>query len=130
MPMKKIIRSAGKITFTLPDSASDLNDVSLPDKQQRRGLETGAESVNQEVATLLTALTEIEQQDLQEQDYQILDGFSLDLGDQEQQPKRRSVSTRPEEMEINVTLEPDEGAILLLEQEGTYAWHFSPKTAL
>ena len=128
--MKKIIRSAGKIIFTLPDSASDLNDVSLPDKQQRRGLEIKTDSVNQEFETLLTALTETKQQDLEEQDYQIMDGFSLDLGEQERQIRRRGVSARPDEMAINVTLEPDEDAILLLEQEGTYEWHFAEKTAL
>lgn len=128
--MKKITRSAGKIIFTLPDSASDPNDISLRGKQQRRGLGTKIESVNPEFETLLTALTEMKSQDLAEQDYQILDGFSLDLGEQAQQTRRRGVSAKPDEMQINVTLEPDEGAILLLEQEGTYEWHFAEKTAL
>ncbi|ACN13866.1 conserved hypothetical protein [Desulforapulum autotrophicum HRM2] len=128
--MKRITRSAGKIIFILPDTASDLNDVSLPGKQRLRGLETKTDSVNQELETLLTALTETKPQDLAEQDYHILDGFSLDLGEQDQQTKRRGVSAKPDEMEINVTLEPDEGAILLLEQEGTYEWHFAGKTAL
>ena len=130
MPMKKITRSAGKITFTLPDTASDPHDISLPGKRQRRGLEVKTESVNQEFEALLSSLTEKNQRDLEEQDYQILDGFSLDLGEEEQRPTRRAVQAKPDEMEINVTLGPAEGAILLLEQNGTYEWHFPEKTAL
>lgn len=128
--MKKINRADGYITFTLPDTASDPKDLSVQRKRQRRGAETTAEYVNHEFNTLLTALTEDEERGIEEQGYQVLDGFSLDLGEGEKKTIRRGTKAKPDEMEINVTLGPDEGAILLIEQDGTYEWHFPEKTSL
>ena len=127
--MKIITRADGNITFTLPDTASDPNDVPIQRKRQRRGAETTAEPFDQEIENLLNALTEDEERGV-EDDYKVFDRFSLDLGEGKKQPVRRGAKAKPDEMEIDVTLGPDEGAVLLIEQDGTYEWHFPEKTTL
>ncbi len=128
--MKKITRANSNITFTIPDYASEPKDVSFQPKRQRRGAEPTEETFNQEVGNLLNALTEDKEQDIDEQDFQVIDGFSLDLGEGEKKPIRRGAKAQPDVMEIDVKLGSDEGAILLIEKEGTYEWHFPEKTNL
>ncbi len=126
--MKKINRAAGNVTFTLPDSASEPGDVSILEKRRQRGAQTAAESVNDEFTALVTALTEKKEQGREDRNYQLLDGFTVDLGEGTKKPDRRGLAAKPDEMEINVTLGPDEGAVLLIEQDGTYEWHFPEET--
>ena len=92
--MKKITRAAGNVTFTLPDSASDPGDFSVSGKRQRRGAQTATEATNQELAALLTALTEDDEQGREEHDYQLLDGFSVDLGEGAKKPIRRGPAAK------------------------------------
>lgn len=123
--MKKITHADGKITFTLPDSASDMQSVSTQRKPQRRGAAANAKAAGpfeKEIEDLLTTLTV--------DDYQVFDRFSLDLGEGSKQRVRRGAKARQDTMGIDVTLEPDESAVLLIEQEGTYEWHFPEKVSL
>lgn len=130
--MKKITRAAGNITFTLPESAADPRDLSVASKQKQRGTATTAESVNQEIDHLLAALTEDNQRGITAQDCQVYDSFSLDLGEGEggNKPRRRGSQAKSDVMEINVKLDPGEGVILLVEQEGSYEWHFPEEVSL
>ena len=128
--MKKFTRAAGNITFTLPESASDPRDVSVASTRKQRGIAPTAGAVNQEIENLLTALTEDTQRGVKSQEFQVFDGFSLDLGEGEDQPRRRGLQVKPDAMEINVKLDPGEGVILLIEQDGTYEWHFPEEVNL
>jgi len=128
--MKKITRAAGNVTFTLPDSASEPGDVSIPEKRRQRGAQTATASITDEFATLVTALTEEKEQGREDRDYQLLDGFTVDLGEGTKKPVRRGLAAKPDEMEINVTLGPEEGTVLLIEQDGTYEWHFPEETTM
>ena len=130
--MKEFTRAAGNIIFTLPETASDPRDVSLASKRKQRGTAATAESVDLEIERLLTALTEDTQRGTKDQDYQVYDGFSLDLGAGEgtKKPRRRGLQAKSDAMEIKVALEPGEGVLLLIEQDGTYEWHFPEEVNL
>lgn len=128
--MKKITRADGNITFTLPDTASEPKDIKVQRTRQRRGVRATAEPIDQEIENLLHALTDDEERGPESQDYQVFNRFSIDLGEGKKQVRRRGVTARPDEMGIDVTLGPDEGAVMLIEQDGTYEWHFPEKTAI
>ena len=128
--MKQITRANGNITFTLPDTVSSPKDIAAQRTRRRRGVKTNVELHDQEIEDLLSALVEDKDHIAGEDDYIVFDRFALDLGPGKKQRTTRGYKQKPDEMKIDVTLEPDEGAVLLIEQNGTYEWHFSEKTTL
>ena len=128
--MKKITRADGNITFTLPETASDPKDITAQRTRQRRGVRASEQPFDQEIESLLNALIEDKEQGPETQDYQVFDSFSVELGEGKKPAKRRGTKAKPDEMEIDVTLGPNEGTVLLIEQDGTYEWHFPEKTTI
>lgn len=128
--MKTITRADGNITFTLPDGASTPADIPVQAKRRRRGAGTPDEPFDLEISNLLSALTEDEERAEGAEDYQVLDRFAVDVGEGAKRTPRRGAAARPDEMAIDVKLDPGEGAVLLIEQDGTYEWHFPEKTTV
>lgn len=124
--MKQVNRANGVVTFTLPEIVSDPEDIQLQQKKsgKRRG-SSDKESVDvfSEEAVILSAL---EEGVLGEKDFDVIDSFSLDLSPVTK-PSRRRRTTEPEEVQIDVELTPNEAAVILIEHEGTYEWHFPAK---
>ncbi|UFH60360.1 DUF7379 domain-containing protein [Sulfurovum mangrovi] len=124
--MKQSTTTDGSITFTLPDSASDIEKIEiLPEKVRRRG-EAISPDASSELAQILKALTEEES----EKPENLVHGFSVDVGEGRPVRTRRGEKTeKPESLSIDVTLNPEEDAVILIEQDGAYEWHFPEKVA-
>ena len=124
--MKETIRADGAVTFRLPDSASTPTNIKKPRGGTRRGQPASAEPAALEMQILLDALAEDDGP--AGTGIQIVDKFSVDLGDAKAKPRRRGSAAKADDMEIDVSLSANEGAVILIEQEGTYEWHFPEKT--
>ncbi len=122
--MKKSTLFNGSITFTLPDTASDVKEIQTSSTlRQRKG---GAQQEPTEISRILAALMEDEPVAPEEHAHMV-NGFTVDVG--EVKPLQVSRSTKPESMDVEVELTPDESAVILIEKDGAYEWHFPEKLA-
>lgn len=126
--MKTSSIAGGSILFTLPDSASDIEEIrARPTRRRRRG--AGGAGEPDEITQILDALTEDEASDAREREA-LVSGFRVDVGDGKAQRRRRQgAAAKPGSVDIDITLGPDEGAVVLIEQDGAYEWHFPQKVA-
>lgn len=128
--MKQVNRANGIVKFSLPDIIADPKDIQpqRKHKTQRRGASGSAGPFSEE-AEILSALEEDESRG--EKDFQVIDSFSLDLDPLTERSRRRGVNEKekPDEIVIDVTLAPNEAAVILIEQDGTYEWHYPAKAA-
>lgn len=125
--MKKSSNSDGSILFTLPDSASDIEEIGMrPKRRKRRGAAVTPEEPA-ELTQILEALTEDEPVAPEERET-LVTGFSVDVGEGKKVRRRRGAKTpKPESLDIDIALKPDEDAVVLIEQDGAYEWHFPQK---
>lgn len=126
--MKRSTTPDGMITFTLPDSASDLEEIQThPILKRRKGATPAAPT---EISLILDALIDDELV-ASEKRARMIYGFSVDVGKGGAIQARRNTATHagPESMDIDVALAPDEGTVILIEKDGAYEWHFPENLA-
>lgn len=128
--MKQFTMSDGSIVFSVPDSASDVEPLQLEQPRSRRRGAAGSDAgASPELARVLEALTADEPLDV-EQRRALVTGFTVDVGKGATQPRRRgAASAKSESLDIDVTLKPGEGAVVLIEKDGAYEWQFPQKVA-
>lgn len=128
--MKHITRAQGIVQLTLPGDTPDPMDLTSKQVRRRRGVTPTVEPVGEEVELVLNALEEYEGLEGTAQGFKLVDQFSLDLEPVDITPRRRGQARIANEMKVDVTLQPDEDVVMLIEQEGTYEWHFPEKTSV
>lgn len=139
--MKRTLRAAGQVEILLPDSAGDVSDLdSTPEstaapsqrwrsRTQSQGESTAKPESFSELEVILDALSE--QDSALDKPLQTLDRFEVDVGagSASTPPARRAGSAQQsaqsdQSLDIDVNLAPGEAAVILIEQEGTFEWHF------
>ena len=131
--MKQFTTTDGNITFTVPDSSSDVVEIgkeaSLRTSRQRRRSDATTAEERSEINEILDAFIE-DEPDGEKAAEQRAHSFSVDVGEGPSVKRRRG--TKPPESEslnVDVPLKPDEQAVILIEQDGFYEWHFPEKVA-
>jgi len=125
--MKHTTRADGKVRIRLPDSASVVTDVGSTTRggsRSTRRADSGAGS-NAELSTILDALSDDDSPI--SSSLSVVDSFQVDVGSGTSRPTTRSSgSSKPdkEELDINLDLQTGESAVVLIEQDDTYEWHY------
>lgn len=126
--MKEIIRAAGTVRIRVPDSASDVSDtptVPVTARGSTRGATSGTDTSSVELGIMLDAL---EDKDTAiGKPLAVVDRFAVDVGDGTSTTTTRGGGTArgdKQELEIDLTLQPGESAVVLVEQDGSYEWHY------
>ena len=126
--MKEIIRAAGAVRIRVPDSASDVSDIQDAQSTARgtfRGGTSAADERNVELGIMLDALED--KDTVIGKPLAVVDRFAVDVGEGADSPTARgrgAASTDDQELEIDLDLQPGESAVVLIEQDGSYEWHY------
>lgn len=132
--MKQISRVDGSVRISLPDTAGTVSDTLARGPGSRRGRRSSSGALS-ELDIMLDALTEAAS--LSSHSIEVLDRFNVDVGDASDAPSQSNrrgsaqrESTDKQQLQIELDLAEDESAVMLIEQDGTYEWHypFSQKT--
>ena len=122
--MKQINRANGAVRISLPDTAGTVSSV----RAARRG-QTRRSAGIPELDIMQEALTD--EPSLISNSFEVLDRFNVDVGDGRVMTTpsrgRRGRRTEPvdkQQLQIDLDLNEGESAVLLVEQEGTYEWHY------
>lgn len=125
--MKEFTRASGIVRIQLPDSAGDVTDTAAGGSSPRGapGI-NAAENVRQvELGIMLAALSE--QSSLSDKPLQLVNRFATDLGSGSSSAPRGGsplALTEKQEMNIDLSLPDGESAVVLIEQDGRYEWHY------
>lgn len=124
--MKEFSRAAGIVRIRLPDAAEDVTDGDEAPRPRRgaRGRAAGADPQQSEMDIMLDALSE--EDSLADKPLQLVNRFATDVGDGTSSTTRRARGAPPEkqEMDIDLSLQQGESAVVLIEQDGSYEWHY------
>lgn len=125
--MKQFTRADGSVRIQLPDSATDVTDVvdrqDLP--QGARGSARAPDAMDTEMDIMLAALSE--EESLSDKPLQLVNRFMTDVGHGSTTSARSATANKPaekHEMDIEVSLSAGESAVVLIEQDGSYEWHY------
>ncbi len=126
--MKEIIRAAGIVRIRVPDSASDVSDA-RPAQSTARATTRGGTSITDasgvELGIMLDALED--EDTLTGKPLAVVDRFAVDVGEGASSTTSRgrgAAGTDEQELEIDLNLQPGESAVVLVEQDGSYEWHY------
>ena len=152
--MKETTRASGAVRIRLPDTAGDVADAtddiarSRSTRSGSRGRRSGgqagsggnssSESSDETVAAfemgiMLDAL--VKQDSILDKPLNVVDHFSVDVGTGEAAAPAQSTrggtrsteDAEKQELNIDLDLSPGESAVVLIEQDGTFEWHYPGK---
>jgi len=137
--MKQITRAAGVVRIRLPDNAGDVTDLDSSGTASKRSSQRSRNGPHaqeretppsaDELDIMLDAL--IEEESPISNPFEVLDRFAVDVGNgavsttsgkRDGQGSRASADKQ--ELNIDLDLSVGESAVVLVEQDGTYEWHY------
>ena len=126
--MKEIIRAAGIVRIRVPESASDVSDSTTETGTARGSTRDGTSGTDASSVELGIMLDALEEEDTAiGKPLAVVDRFAVDVGDGASSTTTRAraaASTDKQELEIDLNLQPGESAVVLIEQDGSYEWHY------